>query len=126
MYTAAIYILSSLRCVVGVSFLAAPTHIAHILSVPPTPPALSIGRVGGVRDIVFGAALFAAKSPAMKRNILAVGVVSDIVDVVAVSTFYATGHIDGFLATALASGSLLFLVLGLIGLRGLRIAPVAI
>ncbi|PGH04709.1 hypothetical protein GX51_03376 [Blastomyces parvus] len=126
MSTAAIYILSSLRCVVGVSFLAAPTHIAHIISVPPTPTALSIGRVGGVRDIVFGAALLAAKSPAMKRNILAVGVVSDIVDIVAVSTLYATGHIDGFPATALGSGSLLFLVLGLIGLRGLRMAPVSI
>ncbi|EQL33822.1 hypothetical protein RJZ56_003254 [Blastomyces dermatitidis] len=123
MSTAAIYILSSLRCVVGVSFLAVPTHIARILCVPPTPPALSISRVGGVRDIVFGAALLAAKPPTMKRNILAMGVVSDTVDIVAVSTFYATGHIDGFPATALRSGSLLFLVLGLVGLRELRIAP---
>ncbi|OJD22258.1 hypothetical protein ACJ73_06395 [Blastomyces percursus] len=126
MSTAATYLLSSLRCVVGVSFLAAPTNIARTLSVPPTPPALSIGRVGGARDIVLGAVLLAAKSPAVKRNILAVGVISDIVDVVAISTFYATGHINGFPATALGSGSLLFLVLGLIGLRGLRVAPVSI
>ncbi|KKZ63248.1 hypothetical protein EMCG_02453 [[Emmonsia] crescens] len=126
MSTTTIFLLSTLRCVVGVSFLAAPTHIAQILSVTPSPPALWIGRAGGARDIAFGAALLAAKSPAMKQNVLVVGAVSDVLDIIAVTAFCATGHIDGYPAAALGSGSLLFLVLGLIGLRGLRLAPVSL
>ncbi|OJD16597.1 hypothetical protein AJ78_03237 [Emergomyces pasteurianus Ep9510] len=126
MSTSAIHLLSSLRCIVGVSFLVVPTHIAQVLSVPPSPRALWIGRLGGARDIGFGAALLVAKSPAMKRNVLVVSAVSDVLDIAAVSTLYATGHIDGYPAAALGSGSLLFLILSLIGLRGLRLAPVSL
>ncbi|EER43983.1 predicted protein [Histoplasma capsulatum H143] len=61
--------------------------------------------------------------PRQQRNVLTVGVVSDILDIVAASTFYSTGHID---RVPLEAGRLLFSALGFIGLMGLRVAPVSL
>ncbi|EGC49761.1 predicted protein [Histoplasma capsulatum var. duboisii H88] len=58
-----------------------------------------------------------------QRNVLTMGVVSDILDIVAASTFYSTGHID---RVPLEAGRLLFSALGFIGLMGLRVAPVSL
>ncbi|PGH09921.1 hypothetical protein AJ79_05537 [Helicocarpus griseus UAMH5409] len=124
--TAAITLLSTLRCIVGIPALITPTSLSSILSLPPTPTAVLLGRLGGVRDIAFGIALCAVRSSAMKRNVLSVCVASDILDMLFISGCYANGYVGGYPASVLGGGSLFFMVLGLVGLRGIKAVPVSI
>ncbi|KAF2262691.1 hypothetical protein CC78DRAFT_605740 [Lojkania enalia] len=124
--TTAIKALSILRIAVGASCIIAPRWSCALFQFP-IPAAYSVmPRIFGVRDLILGELLITAENKEspdggrreIKRALWA-NIGADVVDVGSVLFGLATGTVGRAPAAIFGGGAAAFVILGVLGLRGL-------
>lgn len=139
MATIAIRALAIARCGVGIALLALPQTTARLCLMPASAPATLIYRLAGSRDFAVGGLLWSASATAPQpsstaiepppsaasaktsnprlRQALIAGAIVDAIDLISVGASFADGSLPLEPAALVGAGAVLFLTLGLVGLR---------
>lgn len=123
--TGCVTALGVLRVAVGASGLLAPTFTSNLFRLPMGPQGVLLSRLTGIRDIVLGELLLTAdrtgddKNKELKRALWA-NVATDVVDVGSCAIGFYTGSVGRTGAGLFAGGAILFVLLGVESLVGLR------
>jgi hypothetical protein len=112
-----ITILSSLRMGFGFFSLLAPSTTLSLFQMPVHSSALVTTRLFGVRDAVLGGLLWTADSPAAVRRALIAGVIVDGIDALGAVYGLWQGDLDMLATDLVGGGAIVFLAMGLYGLR---------
>jgi hypothetical protein len=105
----------------------APQFTANLFRIPITPQQNILGRLIGIREIVLGeyiwfcrGGLTDASQRKELRHILMANIVVDTVDIASCAYGFARGTMSKPAAGLFGGGAILFAVMGLVGLNGLK------
>lgn len=123
--TGCVTALGVLRIGVGAACIIAPQFTCNLFRLPASPQIALVTRLTGVRDIVLGELLLTAnrsgedKHHELKRTLWA-NVATDVVDVGSCAVALYTGAVGRTAAGLFGGGAVLFVLLGVESLVGLR------
>lgn len=126
----AINSLALARTLAGASLLASPRFTASLFSLPTFSAASVFLRLCGARDAALGGLLWSSSytSPELRtpmlRQALIIGAVVDVLDGISVGVCFLEGNLKSTPAALIGGGALLFLGLGLVGLKGITAGDV--
>lgn len=124
-----------LRLSLGSASLTVPHSAIPLFGIPLTSDSAILARLFGIRELVLGGLLWAARphSDAARKNtsldvdrgqelrrVLLAGLVVDAVDVCSCAVGALNGTLDGPAIGLVGGGALVAVALGLLGLRGLK------
>ena len=111
-------IFGALRFLPGVLFLIAPGLGSRLFLIPFTPEASLPGRLFGVREVILGSLLWRAQDSEEGWRLYVQAVAVDFIDLIATAICYIEGQLALMpVFTTVGGGILVFLALGLAGLR---------
>lgn len=118
-----INVLGYMRVLIGVGSLIAPLSTAKLFGIPLTPQTVLIGEMAAVRDAGLGELLLLADRKDKERKelkrMLWANIAIDSVDLMACGYGFVMGTLSKTAVVGFGSGAILFLGLGVAGLKSL-------